>query len=192
MKMQKNCSTCKQHKYNIDGFLIVEGTTDKAFLTNFLNCEIVFMGGYALPRGTIDYILQLSQVLQPIILSDPDEAGRLIDSRLKKIITNAQSALIDFNPLKINQKNGVAESTKEEILRVLNPYIIDYELPIGNITIAQLYELGLNNKNKRKFLQKQLHLGDVNLKCLVKRINYLNIKLSTIIETLKKYGNQSI
>lgn len=177
-------------KKYINGFLIVEGIQDKAFLSNFIECEIVCMGGYNIPRGTIEYILQLSQVLQPIVLCDPDDAGRLIDSRLCAIIPNAISVLINKNPLNENKKDGVAESSKKEILRALDNFIVDTKPKTGNIKISDLYSLGINNKKMIEFVSKKFKLGDCNLKTLVKRINSLNIKLIDIKEIIDAYGNK--
>lgn len=177
-------------KTYINGFLIVEGIQDKAFLSNFIECEIVCMGGYNIPRGTIEYILQLSQVLQPIILCDPDDAGRIIDNRLRKIIPNALSVLINKNPLNINKKDGVAESTKKEILRALNDFTIDKKPVVGNIKTSELYTLGVNNQKTIAFIANEFKLGECNLKTLVKRLNSLNIKLIDIKKVLKTYGNK--
>lgn len=180
-------------KTYINGFLIVEGIHDKAFLSSFIDCEIIYMGGYNVPRGTIEYILQLSQVLQPIILCDPDDAGRIIDKRLQKIIPNAKSVLINKNPLNINKKDGVAESSKQEILNALSEFITNKKPKTGNIKVSDLYSLGINNKAILNVVASKFKLGDCNLKTLVKRLNSLNIKLIEIkntVETIKNYGNK--
>ena len=177
-------------KYKINGFLIVEGTSDRAFLSTFLDCEIIWVGGNALPRGTMDYIQQLSLVSQPIILTDPDIAGRRIQARLEKALPNAQSALISLNPLQIGKKNGVAESTKQEILRVLKPFITDKENVKGIIKESELIGLGLSNKTTREYLANTLKIGMCNLKSLTNRLNYLNIDINKVKRIVKAYGNQ--
>lgn len=176
-------------KFNLAGFLIVEGTSDRSFLSTFLNCEIIWVGGNALPRGTMDYITQLSRVSQPIIMTDPDIAGERIKTRLMAALPNAQSALININPARIGKKNGVAESTKEEVLRVLKPYITNKAPEIGNIKESDLIILGLNNKNVREYLTDLLKIGTCNLKQLTNRLNYLKIDLEKVKSILKDYGN---
>lgn len=177
-------------KINIDGFLIVEGMTDKAFLSSFLNCEIVYTGGFAFPRGTQDYVLELSRIYQPIILTDPDLAGSQIRNNLLNIIPNARCALINKNANNSNRKNGVAESTKEEILKALKPYIIKEKLVLGNIKISDLYTLGINNKNVRNYVCEYFKIGNCNVKTMLNRLNFLKINIDQIKIVIKGYGNK--
>ena len=174
-------------KQSIDGFLIVEGIADKAFLSSFLNCEIICMGGYDMPRGTLDYISQLSRVSQPIILTDQDEAGRIIAKRLKNVFPNAFNALVVFKNRKNYQKDGIAETSKESVLNALRPFIIDTEKFSFQLTSKDLVDLGLFDVKKRKYLQNRLKIGNCNFKTTIRRLNYLKYTKKDIERAMTDY-----
>lgn len=187
MKTLVECSTCKILKPHIDGFLIVEGYSDSAFLSSFLNCEIVQVGGYALSRGIIDYLVALSKTSTPIIFTDPDQAGETIRNRLLKILPDAKVPVVVHknNP---NKKNGIAECSKEEILNALSLYIIKESKRTKPITYNELMSLNLvgsNSKENRDKIIKLFALGDCNGKTFLKRINALNISFDQLKKSCK-------
>ena len=100
-------------------------------------------------------------------------------NRINNQIPNAINLKIDISKCNKHNKHGVAESEKEELIKLLTPYIS--ESSYGNITLVDL----LNLKIDKEKLAESLHLGKVNTKTLIKRLNYLNID----IETIEKYGN---
>ena len=73
-------------------------------------------------------------------------------------------------------KVGVAESTKSEVLRALENYVIyNKENKDYNLSNYDLYELGLigneNSKELRKIVDETYHTGKSNGKSLLKKLN---------------------
>ena len=174
-------------KTKINGFLIVEGIADKAFLSQFLDCEIICLGGYNMPRGTLDYAQQLLLLYQGIVLCDPDDAGRYIDSKITRYLTNTHSVLVKFKNRNNFNKTGIAETTKESVLLALKDYIIDNKDEKIYFTVKDALDLSLNNAKTRQFLQKRIKIGQVNFKTTIKRINYLKLTKDDVEKVLKEY-----
>lgn len=176
-------------KYVIDGVIIVEGKTDVAFLSSFIDAEFVLTNGYDINKDEIDFVLAASKSKNIIILSDSDEAGNQIRNRLNKLIPNAINALVDINKCDKNNKHGVAECAKDEIISVLKPYFSLETLKRGKITLQDLSLLGLTGDSNSKILKqkvcKRLNLGICNTKNMLKRINFLGITLQEIKEAVE-------
>lgn len=175
-------------KYIIDGILIVEGKTDVAFLSSFIEAEFVTTNGYDINPDEIDFVLRVISTKKVIILSDSDKAGELIRKRLNEKLPNAMNALVDLTKCDKNGKHGVAECLKEEVISVLKPYFT-IETPIrGKISLKDLAGLGLtgdsNSKELRRKLCKRLKLGVCNAKNMIKRMNFLGITLQEIKEVI--------
>ena len=174
-------------KTKLNGFLIFEGIADKAFLSQFLDCEIICLGGYNMPRGTLDYAQQLLLLYQGIVLCDPDDAGRYIDSKVTQYLTNTQSVLVKFKNRNNFNKTGIAETTKESVLLALKDFVIDSEDEKIYFTVKDALDLNLNNAKTRQFLQKRIKIGQVNFKTTIKRINYLKLTKDDVEKVLKEY-----
>lgn len=180
-------------KYYIDGLLVVEGKSDLAFLKSFLDVEIVTTNGFEIPLDEIEYVLRACKTKKVIIMSDPDEAGTIIRKRLNKLIPNAFNALVDISKCDKNNKHGVAECKKEEVISVLKPYFSLVKPNTTKISINDLMEFGLTgdfeSKTKREKLCTLLKLGKCNFKMMLNRINFLQISVQEIKEALK-HGNK--
>lgn len=176
-------------KKYLNGFLIVEGNADKAFLSSFLNCEVIVLGGFAIPHGTISYIKNLSKTLTPILLTDPDEAGKVIRKRMNCLLDNLINIEVEFVNRKNYKKHGVAECDKKIILEQLEKYLSDKPLVIGNLVYADICEFidryGDDTKEK---ISTAFGLGTTNNKTMIRRLNYLKINKSDIIDVLEN-GN---
>lgn len=176
-------------KININGLLIVEGILDESYLSSFLEVEIVKTSGYQIPIEEIEYLKSSNKNL--IILTDSDQAGETIRNRLNKLLPTAINVRVDITKCNKNNKHGVAEAPKEEILRVLKDYVIDAPLIKGNLTTFDLLELGLtgsNSKSNKELIIKTFKLGLSNSKTLLKRLNYRNITKEQLIEVIN--GNK--
>ena len=176
-------------KININGLLVVEGILDESYLNSFLNVEIVKTNGYDIPKEEIEYINSTNKNI--IIFVDSDEAGEVIRARLNTLIPNAINVKVDITKCNKNNKHGVAECDKEEILKVLSPYFIKEPLKEGNLTSYDLLKLGLTGDNSSKLRDEvisKLKLGKCNTKTFLKRLNYKNIKFDELERILN--GNQ--
>jgi len=174
-----------------DGIIVVEGNTDEALLRTFINCEIVKTGGSAVTRGTIDYLKESSKHRKIIVLTDPDFPGTQIRNKLDDQIPNLHHAFVPKKLCIRKNKVGIAESNQEAIIDALEHLIINNGVAYGNLTNADLLELGLigteNACTTREKIEETLHLGHTNGKTLLKRLNSLRITKEELGRLLDEY-----
>lgn len=174
-------------KNNIDAIIVVEGHMDVSRISTYFNANFVITNGYEIPNAEIDFLKHLPKEKQVIILTDSDEAGEEIRKRLNSQLDNVINLKIDISKCNKAGKHGVAEAEKEELLRVLSPYL--KEETYGDLTTSDLINLGIDNQNAREYISKELHLGITNNKAFLKRINYLKVCKEQLENILQKYGN---
>ena len=175
-------------KKQIKGILVVEGKSDVAFLTNYIDAEFVITNGSDIPFETINYLKEMSKSKDIIVLTDPDFPGKKIRDTLDKEIPNLKHVFIDKDRAIKHHKVGVAEADIDMVLDALN-HLYENRDPLGTISMSDLYELGLIGKDdsffKRKIASEKLHLGFCNAKTFLKRINTSNISIEELKEALK-------
>ena len=172
-------------KIALNRVLVVEGKEDASYLSNFVDSEIVVINGFELSNETILYL----QNKPVILLLDPDEAGVNIRKKLNSLLNNCVDVEVDINKCTRGKKNGVAECEIDEVLDKLRPFAANKVTKEDGITAIDLYNLGLNNKQLRRYVCDRLNLGLCNNKTLLKRINLNNISLSSLCEIIKEYNN---
>lgn len=175
-------------KKYVNGFLIVEGYADKAFLSSFLDCEVIVLEGFCIPRRTIMYAKALGERLTPLLLTDPDEAGETIRKRVNNEIDNCVNLNIAFVNRKHYKKHGVAECDKEEILKILSPHLSDKPVNKGDLSFKDLCLLLDKYGDVKNKISTAFNLGSTNNKVMINRLNYLNIKINEIIRVIEN-GN---
>ena len=170
-----------------NGVIVVEGTGDSSYLSSFICAEYVVLNGYDMPEDTLDYLKNIKN-RRILVMTDPDEAGVLIEKRLKETGLKYETRIVDLKMCDKHGKHGVAECKKEEILRVLGKDLVDANPFTNSITQAEFNSFGLmNSQEKRNELSEKLHLGVCNSKILFKRMNYHGITAEMIKEV---YGNK--
>jgi len=177
--------------------LIVEGTSDKHHLESFLMCEIVTTNGSDIPRGTIEYLIELSlnSNNRLIVFTDPDGPGERIRKIINEKIPNVLNAFIDKRHAIKGKKIGIAETDKSYLLEALSTLSPNFNSKIsGEITTNVLFTLGLlgsaNSKVLRNELTQRLKLGIVNGKTLCNRLNSLGISIVTLKATILEIKNE--
>ena len=169
-------------KIFLDGILVVEGKEDASYLSNYISSEIVTTNGFEIPKEKISYLKDK----KVIVLTDPDEAGLRIRQKLNELLPNSINVEVDIKKCIRNTKNGVAECDIDEVLTKLKPYIVNQIDTESDITISDLYDLGLmNNKDLREQVCLKLKLGKCNVKAMYKRLLNNNIKLEQLYEIMK-------
>ena len=169
-------------KIYLDGILVVEGKEDASYLSNYIASEIVVTNGFEISKETISYLKNK----KVIVLTDPDEAGGKIRNKLNQLLPNAINVEVDINKCVRDIKNGVAECDIDEVLTKLKPYSTSKKSSESDITMSDLYELGLlNNKHLRELVCLKLNLGKCNAKTMYKRLLNNNIKLKQLCEIMK-------
>lgn len=180
-----------ENKYIIDGILVVEGKSDVEFLSNFLDCEFIITNGSEISSDTISLIKSLSQNKNIIVLTDPDSPGKRIRDIINREVDGCYNAFIRKELSIRKNKVGVAESTKEEVLKSLqNIHLFKRNNEKPLITYKDLIIFGylaLDNKKFRTFLANKYGFDVVNTKTLIKRINMLNIPIE---KEIKDYGRE--
>ena len=166
-------------KKQLNGILVVEGKSDVAFLSNYIDAEFVTTNGSETSKKTIEYLKEASKTKEIYVLTDPDSPGKRIRDVLDANIPNLKHCFISKeNSIKHN-KVGVAEGDINEILESLSFALVTNKENVGNLTMNDLVELGLSGTSeslqKRGLVSKKLHIGFCNSKTFLKRLNYLGI-----------------
>ena len=165
-------------KRTLSAILVVEGAMDQAFLSNFLECDFVQTNGSEVSRETIDYLKEASKTREIIILTDPDHPGERIRARIAEEVPNCKHAFVRKEESIKGKKVGVAESSEEEVMLAL-ANVLPGEFEGGDLTMADLLDLGLMGTENAEALRKQvaddLHLGHTNAKMFLRRANALRL-----------------
>ena len=166
-------------KTDYPALIVVEGASDKAFLTSFLNAEIVITNGSEVSRETIEYIAEAIKEKDVVVLTDPDFPGKKIRDKLDSHIPGLKHAFIPKEKAIKGHKVGVAESNKETILDALM-FPLEKKARKGeSIQMSELFDLGLvggdNCVALRDGVMAKLHLGHGNAKTLLKRANEMGL-----------------
>ena len=168
----------------VNGIIVVEGKTDVSFLSEFIDAEFVTTNGSDVPLETIQYLQKAQEKHEIYVLTDPDSPGKKIRDTLDQQIPNLRHCYVSKEKSIKKNKVGVAESTKEEVLKAIESYIQTNKEEIGTITNSDLVELGLsgdeNSSKRREKVINKYHLGHCNTKTFLKRINYLRLTLEDI------------
>ena len=174
-------------KYLINKIIVVEGKEDVSYLSSFIDAEFVITNGYDIPKEEIEYLNEASKYKEVLVLTDPDEAGRKIENKLKEKLQKATYILIDISKCNKGKKLGVAECDKQEILKVLEPYF-GKEINENKSNLnGKLSKIDLSDKELRKYLSNRFKLGICNSKKIINRLETLNIKYEEIDKAIKEY-----
>lgn len=171
------------NKIKIDGVLIVEGKEDVSYLSSFIDAHFFITNGYDLSKEKIDFLNQSSKVNTLIIFTDPDIAGEEIREKISESVIGVKHARSEDNRRKGYKKHGVAELTKEEVIKALSPFITN-EFERQNYDLSSLISLSDNPKENREKLIKKYRLIDGNNKYLENQLNILKIKAEEVKELL--------
>ncbi|MGI6675333.1 MAG: toprim domain-containing protein [Bacilli bacterium] len=173
----------------VSNVIIVEGPTDAALVNTILHCIVEVTGGAYVSRETINYYKELSKLYPILVLTDPDQAGEKIALKIKKEIPKA--TIINLNKKDCIKKDdlGVANCSKETLLKTLNPYLVEGDINHNKLTMIDLIELNLSGENSnklREYVCKTFNIGrKLTTKTFLKRLNALQITKRQIIEILK-------
>lgn len=175
-------------KIKYPAIIVVEGASDVALLSSFLDAEFVITNGSEVSRETIDYLKEAKKNKDIVVLTDPDYPGKRIRAILDEHIPGLLHAFVRKEKSIKRHKVGVAESSTEEVLLALSHIIPNPAEEEGCLTMADLMELGLtgeaDSKPRRERLQAELHLGHGNAKTLLRRLNALNLSKEEIEEAM--------
>ena len=130
-------------KFVVNGIIVVEGITDVAFLSDFIDAEFVTTNGSEIPEETIQYLQKSSGNRDIFVLTDPDSSGKRIRDILDQKIYNLKHCFVSKEKSIKKNKVGVAESTKEEVVEAIKKYVQTSNMNVGNVTNSDLVNLGI-------------------------------------------------
>lgn len=162
----------------IKEIIVVEGKSDKQFLETFLKADILTCNGSAIDGFDKEYLIELSKTRGVIVLTDPDYPGERIRKEVSSYLPVCKHAFVRKENSIKKHKVGVAEASKEEVLRALENVVTFDENSKGNLTETDLFLLNISGPNSSKNKEKvinQFHLGYCNSKTLLKRLNLLKV-----------------
>lgn len=159
-------------KYIIDALIIIEGNNDESYLSSFIDSFYFVINGYDVSEDKILFLKEVEKHRPIILLLDPDEAGKEIRNKLHKYLINYTDVEVNILKCNKNNKHGIKECEKEELINVLKPYFVE-RLSSGDITYNDLYKL---NKEYIEILRNKYHIMKVNNKKMVKYLNCLNVR----------------
>lgn len=176
------------NKVYIDGIIVVEGKSDVSYLSSFIDSNFFITNGYDLDDEKISFLKRAAEINRIIVLTDNDEAGYQIENKLKNNINGVFALKSEKITKKNAKKSGVAETTKEEILRVLTPFISSSDSTDlkREYNLASIISLSPNPKEIRNKIIKDYRLIDGNNKFLEQQLQMLKINEQEINQ---KYGN---
>ncbi len=173
----------------IKELIVVEGKTDLTFLKSFLDADIVITNGSEVSHETLEYIKEANKHQGVIILTDPDYPGLRIRNIITEYIGDCKHAYVERSKAIKGKKLGVAEASKQEIIRALQNVVTYKKQNTTNIKESDLYDLGLigkkDSKEKRNKVCEYYHLGWCNAKTFLKRVNMFGLKIEQIKEIIK-------
>ena len=176
------------NKYYIDAVIVVEGKSDVSYLSSFIDSQFFTTNGYDLNSQKLDFLKRVSEVNKVIVFTDNDKAGETIENKLKSNINGVFVVKSEKITRKSCKKSGVAETDKQEILRVLKPFISNIEQKGQKRTynLTNIISLSSNPKETRERIVEDYRLIDGNNKYLEQQLNMLKVDEQ---EFKQKYGN---
>ncbi len=160
-------------KFTHSGIIVVEGETDRAFLSAFIDGEIIITNGSSVPCETLEYLKTASKDRDIIVLTDPDFPGAQIRNKIQEAISSSKHAFMKKEDCIARGKVGVAESDQEAVIEALKHLLDNSKAKESSLTYYDLVELGLAGSNgssiKRQALMEKLHLGYGSGKVLLDR-----------------------
>lgn len=173
----------------IDAIIVVEGKSDVTFLSSFLEADFVTTNGSDIPPLTIEHLRELSHKRDIIVLTDPDAPGERIRAILDEKIPGLKHSFIPKKMAIKHHKVGIAEADKNTILSSLSHHVVSTpSSKRGTISFSDLYRLGLAGREScdglRESLADRFHLGHVNAKLFLKRLNAMDIDLGRLEEAM--------
>lgn len=169
--------------------IIVEGKNDQHRVKKILpDVPVLTTNGSAVSDELLNLVKELSKDFEIILLLDPDYNGEVIRKKIVSVCPNASHIFVNKKDAisKNKKKLGVEHVSLNKLSKALeNIKQSNYN---KNITIQDIYDLGLAGKDNSKVLREKLcdklGIGYVNAKQLIERLNLFNYTLDYIKEIL--------
>lgn len=182
-------------KIKIPYLIVVEGKSDINFLSNFLDANFYSINGSAVNYDDIKFLKNITKNSKIIILTDPDFPGQKIRNFINENLNhNVLNAYIRKEYSIKKNKVGVAESTKEEIIRALQ-FLKEYKesnISKSDLEMIDLYNyklVGSTSSENRMNFCNYYGLGYSNGKSLLKKLKLLGINKNALKEMINNVNS---
>ncbi|MGM9873565.1 MAG: toprim domain-containing protein [Bacilli bacterium] len=159
-------------KYKIDYLIVIEGNNDESYLSSFISSFYFVINGYDINEEKIKFLKEVEKVRKIILLLDPDEAGKNIRNKLHNYLNNFIDVEVNLLKCHKNNKHGIKECEKEELIKVLSPYFVN-DINKGNIEYIDLFN---KSESELEKIRDKYCIMKVNKKKMVKYLNCLNVR----------------
>ncbi len=178
-------------KKHIQQVIVVEGHHDTEKLKKYYDCDTIETGGSHLGKEVLACIAMMQKIRGVIIFTDPDSAGNRIRNCIHQHVPGCQHAFVDKKDAHTKHKVGVEHASKETLDAALGALIQLEEHPSGELSDADLYELGISGKENslriRKWIGHHYHIGMGTAKTMKHRLNCLGISKDEVAKEITQW-----
>lgn len=142
---------------------VCEGTTDEDRLKKLGCLFVVKTGGKFIKKDIISFLQLCYKVRQLVLVTDPDGPGRDIRNYIEEKVGPCHVIEANKQDAIKNGKVGIAQMDREDLKKLLRPYIrhditVDENLSFEEETFEELGLTGPGSKAKRRKLVNKYHL----------------------------------
>ena len=184
-------------KERIEALVVVEGKSDTERLRRYYDVDTFETSGMGLNEAMLTSLEALAQKRQIIILTDPDMPGEYIRNKISERISNCAHVILPKTAArsKGDKKLGIEYAKKADLdLAFAQVHMQKQTVDVTEqFTQADMLEYGFvgltDSRKRRDYIADTLHLGRINAKQFLKRLNMFTInrsELETLLDTYQK------
>ena len=174
----------------IHEIIVVEGRHDTQQLKKYFDCETIETGGSSIDDKVIEQIRHAASRRGVIVFTDPDTPGNQIRHIINQHVPNCKNAFVDKHYARTEKKVGIEHADKDTLWNALQNVVTITDKPKGNLTMSDLFELGLSGQSDSAELRRKVgeyyYIGDGNAKTMLARLNCLAINKEELREVIDK------
>ena len=174
------------NKLIVPSVIVIEGEGDKAFLSSFVKAYFFVTNGLDISKEKLEFLKLASEKKEIIVLTDNDDSGEKIRNKINLAVSSAKNVKISGFSRKNYKKSGVAESTQEEIIRLLKPYSTTNDFEVVDYELGSLISLSENPSQIREEIINKYHLLEGGNKSIENQLNILGISKEELYGNYKK------
>lgn len=187
MESNTTRDTTKRYAY------VVEGMMDEDRLKKIGCLFVIKTGGKYIRKEIMDFIEEVHQVRELVLLLDPDGPGRNIENQIIKRVGPCLTIHVEKKDAIKKDKVGIAETDMEVLKNYLRPYIHHDLYSDENLSLEEddFYDLGLigaGGKKKRMVLVNKYHIPYTSGKNVEEALLMLSKSKTDIMEDLENDG----
>ena len=172
---------------------VVEGMMDEDKLKKLGCLFVIKTGGKFIRKEIKEFIKEVSEVRELVLILDPDGPGKNIEKQIVNIVGPCLTIQIDKKDAIKKGKVGIAETNLEILKNHLRPFIrhdlfVDENLSLDDDDFYDLGLIGPGGKQKRMKLVEKYHLPYTSAKNVEDAMLMLSKSKKEIIEDLENDG----